>query len=334
MKSLTLSINRQGFERNPTNCGAFAVESTLTSTLGATQPLASPFQAEGCSALAFTPSFAASTSAKTSKANGASLQVNISQPPGQANIRSVTTVLPKALPSRLTTLQKACLEATFAANPFSCPDGSNVGTATAVTPLLPGTMTGPAYLVSHGGAAFPDLDIVLQGSGVRIILVGNTDIKKGITTTTFAASPDAPVSSFVLNLPTGPHSALAAFGDLCVTPLAMPTTIVGQNGRQLKQNTTISVSGCGVHILRRKVSGSTAILTVKAFGAGRLSASGTSLKSVSQRVSKATTTTLKVPLASGGRHRHRPFSTRVRVAFVPSNRAEHTSSAFTTVRFG
>src|SRR5262249_55119558 len=156
----------------------------------------------------------AATSGKVTKENGTSLEIKVTQPPGEANFRSSVTTLPIALPSRLTTLQKACLEATFAANPFSCPEGSQVGTATAVTPALPTPMTGPAYLVSHGGAAFPDLDLVLEGSGVKVILVGNTDIKKGITTTTFANVPDAPVTSFTVNLAKGPHSALTGNGDL------------------------------------------------------------------------------------------------------------------------
>src|SRR5438067_10736464 len=43
-------------------------------------------------------------------------------------------------------------------------------------------------------SSFPDLDLVLEGNGVRVIVVGNTDIKKGITTTTFASTPDVPVS--------------------------------------------------------------------------------------------------------------------------------------------
>src|SRR5438067_13576689 len=86
-------------------------------------------------------------------------------------------------------------------------------------------------------SSFPDLDLVLEGNGVRVILVGNTNIKKGITTTTFASTPDVPVSSVTVNLPTGSHSALAAFGDLCASPLLMPTAIVGWNGSTIKQNT-------------------------------------------------------------------------------------------------
>ena len=50
---------------------------------------------------------------------------------------------------------------------------------------------------------------------MRVILVGNTNIKNGITTTNFASTPDVPVSSITVNLPIGPHSALAANGNVC-----------------------------------------------------------------------------------------------------------------------
>src|SRR6201999_1225999 len=167
-----------------------------------------------------------------------------------ANIKAVKVDLPKQLPSRLTTLQKACLAATFEANPASCPSASNVGTAVAHTPVLSVPLMGPAYLVSHGGEAFPDLEIVLQGEGITLVLDGNTQIKKGITSSTFKAVPDALVSSFELKLPAGKYSILganvpsAAHYSLCGQPLNMPTQITAQNGATVKQTTKIGVTGC------------------------------------------------------------------------------------------
>ena len=115
----------------------------------------------------------------------------------------------------------------------------------AVTPLLPVPLVGPVYLVSHGGAAFPDLVVVLEGYGVRVDLVGAVFIsKKGITSTTFANVPDVPVSSFELFLPQGAHSALAATGDLCTSKLVMPTAFTAQDGAQLRLSTKITVTGC------------------------------------------------------------------------------------------
>jgi hypothetical protein len=334
LRNIRVSVNKQGFLFNPTNCSTFATESTLTSTLGATQNVSTPFQVTECQKLAFKPSFKATASGKTSKANGAGLETTINQAPGQANIKSVLVQLPKQLPSRLTTLQKACPEATFAASPWICPKGSYVGGARANTPLLPSKLTGPAILVSHAGAAFPDLDLVLEANGVRTIVVGNTKITKGITTTNFAATPDVPVTSVTVNLPVGPHSALAAFGDLCTSSLVMPTTITGQNGGKVKQNTKIGTTGCGVRIVGHKVVGNTAFLTVQTFAAGRISGSGGSLATVYRHLRTAErATTLKVSLSGAGRRRGKPFRTRVRVGFVPSRRGQATSTAFVTVTF-
>ena len=170
--------------------------------------------------LKFEPKFQVTTSGKTSKADGASLTAKLTYPTGalgqDANIKQVKVDLPKQLPSRLTTLQKACTAAQFARNPAGCPAASLIGTAKAVTPILPVPLEGPAYFVSHGGEAFPDLEIVLQGYGVTIILTGNTFISKaGITSSTFKTVPDQPVTSFELTLPEGPYSALAANGNLC-----------------------------------------------------------------------------------------------------------------------
>ncbi|HEY4427689.1 MAG TPA: hypothetical protein VGN08_05755 [Solirubrobacteraceae bacterium] len=334
LRTVSVAVDRASFLFNPTYCGPLATNSTLSSTFNGTQVTSSGFQVSNCNALAFKPTFKVATSSKVSKANGAGLKVNVTQGPHQANIRSVFTQLPLQLPSRLTTLQKACTQATFEANPASCPSASVVGTASATTPVLPGSLTGPAYLVSHAAEAFPNLVLVLQDGGVRVILEGTTDIKKGITTSTFASVPDVPVSSFSLTLPQGPHSALAAFGNLCAHSLIMPTVITAQSGAQFKQATKMSVAGCGIRILRRKVVGHTLLITVRTPGAGRITVSGRKLKTARRTVRKAATTTLRVRLGSGAvralRSHHR-VKIKVRAQFVPRSRSESRSSASSTV---
>jgi uncharacterized repeat protein (TIGR01451 family) len=249
IKHVNVLINRPGFTFNPTNCNPAQITGSIASTEGASSPVSVPFQVTNCASLAFKPGFAVSATGKNSKANGAALSVKLAYPAApfgsQANISKVKVELPKQLPSRLTTLQKACTNAQFEANPAGCPAASIIGHARATTPLLPVPLEGPAYFVSHGGEAFPSLIIVLQGYGVTLDLVGTTFISKaGITSSTFKTVPDAPVGTFELTLPQGKFSALAANGNLCTSKLTMPTEFVAQNGAKINQNTPVSVTGC------------------------------------------------------------------------------------------
>ena len=149
------------------------------------------------------------------------------------------------MPSRLTTLQKACTAAQFNANPAGCPAASIIGIVSVNTPVLPVQLTGPVYFVSNGGEAFPNLMMVLQGDGVRVNVVGDTFISKsGITSTTFKTLPDVPFSSFELYLPEGKFSALAANGNLCKSKLTMPNEFIAQNGAAIHESTPIAVTGC------------------------------------------------------------------------------------------
>jgi hypothetical protein len=249
LRLVNVTINRPGFTFNPTNCNAMSITGSMTGGQGATAALSNHFQVTNCGALKFQPKFAASTSGKTSKAGGASLAVKLTYPNTpqgtEANIAKVKVDLPKQLPSRLTTLQKACLAKVFEANPAGCPAASVVGHAKAITPILPVPLEGPAYFVSHGGEAFPSLIVVLQGYGVTVDLEGTTFIsKQGITSSTFKSVPDVPVGSFELTLPEGKYSALAANGNLCKTSLAMPTAFLAQNGAEIHESTPITATGC------------------------------------------------------------------------------------------
>jgi hypothetical protein len=249
IKHVNVTIDRPGFTFNPTNCSAFSTTGTISSVEGASSAVQTPFQITNCAALKFAPKFAASTNGRTSKAKGASLSVKLTYPSGPfgtyANVAKAKVSLPKQLPSRLTTLQKACTAAVFAQSlGANCPAASIVGHVKVITPIVPVPLEGPAYFVSHGGEAFPDLTVVLKGYGITIELVGSTQIRNGITTTTFKATPDAPFKSFELNFPQGPNSALAANANLCRSKLTMPTELTAQNGHIFKQQTQIKVGGC------------------------------------------------------------------------------------------
>jgi hypothetical protein len=322
VRAVKVIVDRLGFTFNPTSCDPMTVDGTITSAHGASIGVSSHFQAVDCANLPFKPSFSVSTQGQTSKASGASLVVKVAQNPGEANIHKVNLQLPLALPSRLTTLQKACTASQFESNPAGCPEGSFVGTATAHTPLLAVPLTGPAILVSHGGAAFPDVVFVLQGEGIRIDLVGNTDIKKGITFSRFETVPDAPISSFETSLPEGPHSVLAAYGSLCSQKLVMPTTITGQNGAQVAQSTNIAATGCGkpsIKITKAKIKGNTVLVTVTTTQQGTVTVSGNGLKTIKKTLA-AGAHQLKVSLTKNGRTaRKHHRKTKVKASVKNSN---------------
>ncbi len=343
LRTIDAVIDRPGFMFNPTDCSPQEFAGSATSTQGTTVPISSHFQMGSCRSLTFKPDFKVSTAGQSTKANGSSLDAKIvypttplgaNQASSQSNIASVKVSLPIQMPSRLTTLQKACLAKVFEENPANCPKESLVGTATAVTPVLPVPLTGPAYFVSHGGEAFPSLIVVLQGYGVTVDLVGTTFISKaGITSSTFKQVPDVPITSFDLKLPQGPYSALAANlpvsakGSYCGQNLVMPTLFVAQNGAEIQQNTPIAVEGCSSSLsIKSTVKKQTVTLTVYAPGAGKLTAAGKGLTTASKTAKGREDVTFTLKQKKAGR-----LTTSVKVAFKPSKGKQQSRAA--KVRF-
>ncbi|MGH2864517.1 MAG: hypothetical protein ACRDJX_04625 [Solirubrobacteraceae bacterium] len=322
LQSLNVSVSRPNFLFNPTSCGPLSTESMLGSSFAATQALSSGFQVGDCAVLPFKPRFSAASGGRPTKARGASLVVKITQPAHQANIRELQLQLPKQLPSRLTTLQKACLAASFESSlpPGSCAHTADVGTVSVSTPVLPGALTGPAYLISHGGESFPDLDLVLRGDGLEVVLVGHTHISRtGITTSTFESLPDVPISSVTVDLPIGSDSVLAAHGRLCRTELIAPTTMIAQSGAKITQHTRIAVRGCRIELISHKRHERRVTVSVWTPQAGLLTISGRGVRRVRKRVKKAGKVKISV-LLSGHARRH-----RLRIGFTA--KSGHNPSA-------
>ncbi len=215
IQHVNATTTRGDFQFNPTSCAKMSLTGTVQLNEGGSSTISTPFQVTNCAALKFEPKFTVSTSAKTSRTGGASLTAKLAYPNvpqgTDADIARVKVELPKQLPSRLTTLQKACSAAQFESNPAGCPAASKIGYATVHTPLIPVALQGPAIFVSHGGEGWPSLVLVLQGYGITIDLTGSTLIKNGITSTTFKTVPDQPFFELRTDAPGGPlqrtHSA-------------------------------------------------------------------------------------------------------------------------------
>jgi hypothetical protein len=221
----------------------------------------------------------------------------------------------------LTTLQKACTDAQFNANPAGCPAASVVGHMKVLTPLIPVPLEGPMYFVSHGGEAFPDLEIVLQGYGVKIVLTGNTFISKaGVTSSTFNTIPDQPFSFAEAVLPEGKYSALAANGNLCTSKLALPTAFVAQNGAEIHQNTPVTVQGCSTSLsFTSSIKKKTLTLSVYAPAAGKLTASGKGLTTVSKTAKGQEDITITLKQKKAGK-----LKTKIKLTFQPKHGAKQT----------
>ena len=240
---LNINVNRPGFTFNPTNCNSMPIVGHFTGwgnpgIAESSSTTSYPFVASNCGALPFKPTLSVELEPDVSRLDGTGLVVKVKANKGEANIHKTKLVFPTTIPSRLTTIQKACDDHIFNVNPANCPEGSVIGTAIAHTLVLKSPLVGPAYLVSHANASFPDAEFVLQGEGIKLVLDGKTDIKKGITSSTFESVPDAPVETFEVKLPRGPHSAFSGFGDLCSTAQKLPTEFVGQNGSAFTATTT------------------------------------------------------------------------------------------------
>jgi hypothetical protein len=319
------------FTLNPTSCEEKHVAGTVTSTSGTPAAVSTRFQAGNCASLAFSPSVTVTTTGHASKADGVGVAFRIAYPNGslgnEANFNYTRFTIPKQLPSRLTTIQQACVAATFEANPAACPEHSVIGTATVHTQVLPVPLSGPVYFVSYGNAKFPDVVMVLQGDNVKIDLTGETFIHDGVTTATFPNTPDVPFENIEVALPTGPYSEFGSnlpheSYDFCGQKLTMPTIFKASNGREINQNSPVTITGCPttLSIAGHTLKGKTITLTVYAPAAGKLRITAKGLGPVSKNA--AGQELLTVTLHTKDKH---SFKTRLTITYTPAHGTKQTT---------
>ena len=208
-----------------------------------------PFQAADCSSLAFKPDLTVSTSAKTSRADGASLTAKLTVLGAlgtQANISKVKVELPKALPSRLTDASESVHRRAVRNQPGRVSARVDHRARQGDHPDPPRPAGRPRVLRLPRRRSIPRA--WSRAPGLRVHDRSHRlDVHQqtGVTSSTFKTVPDQPVTSFELTLPEGPYSALTALGNLCAArKLTMPTEVVAQNGAEIEQSTKIAVTGC------------------------------------------------------------------------------------------
>jgi hypothetical protein len=173
------------------------------------------------------------------------LKASVSQPAGQANIAKSRVVLPDVIrPDTAGLFRPGALCQQAQLDTRSCPANSKVGTARATTPLLPGELSGPVYIVQHPGNPLPKLAIFLDGR-VSIKLEAQNELAGLKIVNRFDSIPDLPVSSFELTINGGTNGVLKNYGDLC-DRVQGEVTFTAHSGRTTSDKPLVEVPKCGI----------------------------------------------------------------------------------------
>jgi hypothetical protein len=209
-----------------------ATEATIAGSEGAATPVSAHFQVGNCANLPFAPKLSLRLGGGINRRGHPSIRATVTAEPGQANIKRAAVALPKGELLDNSHLRNPCTRPQFAAG--TCPAGSLLGTAEAVTPLLEKPLKGNVYLRSNPAHKLPDLVADLHGQ-IDIELAGKIDsVHGGALRTTFEGVPDAPVTKFTLNLAGGKKGLLQNETSLCgpKKPKA-EVRMTGQNGAEV-----------------------------------------------------------------------------------------------------
>lgn len=254
LRDLRVEVDRPQFTLNPTSCKVFSTQALITG--GGNDPFSvaddaplgasSRYQASSCASLAFHPTLKLALRGGTKRAKHPALHATLTYPPGAgyANTGRVTTILPPTEFIDNAHISNPCTRVQFNAN--QCPPSSILGSAKAITPLLDEPLEGPVYFRANGGERkLPDVVVDLHGL-FQIVLVGKVDTATPKSDprirTTFDEVPDAPVTSFELNLFGGKKGLLVNSANLCQKTRRATVEAIGKNGRRYDTEPAVKTS--------------------------------------------------------------------------------------------
>ncbi len=254
LRDIRAYVDKPDFALNPTDCTRTSTASTV---LGSGLDFASeadnnpitvtsPFQAADCAALPFKPQLTMRLIGGTKRGAFPAFKAHLAMNGiGEAGIQGTTVVLPRSAFIEQGHFQTICTRPQFkagAGNGSQCPPGSVYGKATAITPILSEPLTGPVILRANGGEReLPDLVIALRNSQVDFNLVGFVDSVNGRLRNTFASAPDAPVTSFDIELAGGQKSLIVNSTNLCKKKNRADVSFTGQNGKTFSSKPVLKV---------------------------------------------------------------------------------------------
>ena len=312
LQRLDVSVDKPDFIVNPTSCAAKTISGTLSAVGGQTAAVTNRFQVGDCGALDLKPDLALSLSGKGQTTDGKhpAITANLVQKPGQANLKKVKVTLPLSMALDPDNANGLCEFADGSKVEPTCPKNSIVGTTTANTPILDEPLTGPVYFVKNirkdpkSGReirTLPKLVIPLTGqNGVKLTLTGTSDVVDDQLVTTFDNIPDAPVSSFKLNIIGGKGGILTVSGtDICKATQIADQQITGQNTKAANTDVYIQTPSCPTKIISKKITAKSVVFKIGGLGAGKVTVTGRGIKKTTKTITKSTVATITAKRTKG-----------------------------------
>jgi hypothetical protein len=232
LRDVRVSLDRDHFTLNPSNCDPLSVGGTISSAQGQSVERSNHFQVSGCDRLGFKPRLSLKLKGGTRRSDHPALTAVLRPRSGDANLARVQVALPHSEFLAQDHIKTICTRVQFAAD--QCPKGSIYGRVTATSPIVDYPLTGNVYLRSSSNP-LPDMVLALRGPAnqpIEIDAVGRIDSKNGGIRTTFTTVPDQPLTQVVLRMPAGKKSLLENSQNICRAKQLATVQMSGQNGRR------------------------------------------------------------------------------------------------------